>query len=112
MEKKNWIYIFLIIIFFVTAFVWGYHLDKRNFKEKIEGILISKSKGSKGSYNIHLYNSKTKSNTKRNYTKFSTFEMLVIGDSIVKDHNSYFLKVYSKKNNIYYFKDSFEIGHW
>jgi hypothetical protein len=112
MQKKQWIFLCLAIMFIIILFIRGWYLDNKRIEDKIEGILLSKSPGNRGSFTIYLYNSATKTNTKHVYNKLSIFEKLVIKDSIFKNNNSPFLKVFRKKNDLYHFVDSFDISRW
>jgi hypothetical protein len=96
----------------ITLFVRGCYVNNQEFKEEANGILMNVKKGSRMSYFIYLYNSNTKTTNRYNYDINKGFEKLIIGDSIVKVKNSFFLKVYTKRNGIYLFKESFEIDHW
>lgn len=97
MEKKHWIFLGLFIVFIITSVIWGYHVDKKMYKEKANGILLKIKIGGDGTTMIELYNSNVHDSTKHLYNNVESFNILDIGDSIVKNSNSYFLNVFTKK---------------
>lgn len=107
MEKKGSVFAVIIIIFFwviVGLSIRGYFMDKKQFKGNINGIVITKQDGSKGSFTLSIRHSFDSSNHVFNGMEF--FDVINVGDSIQKNGNSYFVNLYRKNK----FIDSFKIG--
>lgn len=79
-------------------------MDKKQFKDHINGIVLSKKDGSKGSYTLLIGNSFD--STHHVFNGMQLFDIIRNGDSIDKTKNSYFLSLYRKNQ----FIDSFKIG--
>lgn len=112
MEKRPWIFLLSMIVLIIALFIRGYYINKERFHEEAKGILVSKKKGWRASYIIKLYNSNTNNYTEHIYGYANAFEMLKIGDSIVKNRNSYILNVYTRKSGVFCLKNSFEMSHY
>ena len=111
-KKKLYIFIAFIVLFFAFVFIRAAYLERIQFEEKVEGILLDKKKGSRGSYIIKVFAIKSNNNMEYVYNKFSNYGKLEIGDSIFKNFNSHIVNVYRKKNGTYIFFHSFSISRW
>lgn len=113
-KEKRTLIIFVIVGILVIAFLFlrGAYLERIQFEEKVEGILLYKKKGSRGSYIIKVFDIKSNNNLEYVYNNFSNYGKLEIGDSIFKDFNSHIVNIYRKKNGTYIFFHSFSISRW
>ncbi len=112
MYKKEIALLVFSAIIIATLFIRGFYNNKVKYKEEFAGILLVKNLGSRGSYNLEIYDMQQKRTIKKNYTALSIYKKLSIGDSISKNRDSYFLKIYYKDATNFIFMGSFEFGHW
>jgi len=106
------IYIIFIITFFAAIFINGFFIGKQRFKEQINGIVLKKREGSKGSVVLLIKPSTNLDSFEYIFGGRQIYDAIQIGDSIVKNRNSYTLYLYKKENNNYGLTDSMEISHW
>ncbi len=112
MGRKEIIFLSISILFLIALFIRGCIIEKSKFQEKASGILLNLEKAGRGSYRFKLFDPELKSVKDHVYENVDKFETLQVQDSIVKDNQSFYLKVYRKKNGVYLFIDSFEVAHW
>ena len=114
-KRKLYIFIILVILFFAFVFIRAAYLNKIEFEEKIEGILVKKNLQSRNDFRIKVYNATTKTSShyyydnKQDEDNIPPYEKIEIGDSVFKDFNSHIVNVYRKKNGTYTFFYSFSI---
>ena len=108
--------ILLLLIGFsliVLLFARSCYLQKRDYQYKISGIVVNKYKGSRGSLVIVVasMNDSMPYKFTMNPTTYA-WKSITVGDSIVKNGNSYYLYFFSLNQNTYIYKDSFDIYHY
>ena len=61
---------------------------------------------------LYIFDKNQNKTIEKNYNKMSTFDTLKIGDSVIKNANSWHIQVYRNSGNGYQFVDSFGIGRF
>ncbi len=87
-------------------------MDKRHFEEQINGLVLEKSEGSRGSVILCIKPSSDLDSIEFSFGGYELYSSIQIGDSVVKKRNSYSLYLYKKKKYTYELYDSIEIYHW
>lgn len=111
-KKKAKIFIVFAILFFLFLFLRGCYLDYRDYENKVEGILLEKIKGSRGSYTIRVHNWNSGVISEYHYNRLANYDLLQLGDSLFKDFKSHTVNVYRREHNSFLFVKSFSIKRW
>lgn len=111
MPIREKIAISLFLLFLLIAFINGFFIDKTDFKEQINGIVLNKTTGSKGSVILNLKRKPMNDSIRYSFGGRQIYEKIKIGDSIVKPSNTYSLYLFKNFNSKYLLVDSMEIYH-
>jgi hypothetical protein len=104
--------VLFMAMFLAAIFIPAHFREKADYKERVEGILKDKKDGSRGFYYLYIFDKNQNKTIERSYNRMSTFDTLKIGDSVIKNANSWHIQVYRNSGNGYQFVDSFGIGRF
>jgi hypothetical protein len=86
---------------------------RHNYKSIYSGLVIDKHKGSKGSRIISIQNIFDAKIVGLDILgNDEIYQIINKGDSILKNNNSYFINVYSKRKDKFKYLDSLELWHY
>jgi uncharacterized protein with NRDE domain len=111
-KVKEKIFIFISISFLLAIFINGYFVDKRQFKEEINGLVLQKRTGSRGSVILLIKKNGTFDPVEYSFGGRGIYENIAIGDSISKSSKSYLLYLFRGNKQGRNLVDSIEVYHW
>ena len=112
MKAKEKIILAFGVTLILILFINGFFINNKEYTEKINGIVLGKKIGSKGSVILYLRNLKISDSIRYSFGGRRLFDNISIGDSILKKENTYLLFLYKKRETMYILSDSIEINHW
>jgi D-mannonate dehydratase len=110
MDTKRITFLLFIVLIFAFIFIRSHYLLQADYKNKLQGIIVDTKSAKRGSLWLYVYSDEKKMTIKKAYLNLNMYESVKIGDSIIKNNNSWHIQVYRNFGKRYQFVDSFGIG--
>lgn len=110
---KEKVFVVLFVAFMIVLFMHAFYKSQAEFAKSINGLIIDKKKGSKGSLVVTINNSLNNQKEKYIFTPTEeTWKSIFSNDSISKIEYSYSVIFYTFNGTKYAIKDTLELYHY